>query len=70
VFFQNTPFSSSLELATLAVLPPMDGIPHRRHLEDIAILFLFGSLLVSGVKIDGKDYARRSENGSYFGWDR
>lgn len=39
MLFQDTPFFTALELATLAVLPSIDGIPHRRHFGGVVALF-------------------------------
>ena len=33
VLLKNTPFLTSFELATLAVVAPLNGIAHRRHFE-------------------------------------
>jgi hypothetical protein len=36
VLLENTPFFTALELATLAVVSPLDGIAHRRHFERLS----------------------------------
>jgi hypothetical protein len=33
VLLENTPFLTALELTTLAVVSPLDGVAHRRHFE-------------------------------------